>query len=265
MESYFENIKERILNEFDRAEFVIYAAVAWVTDFDIIKELSKLSQKGIQVELIINKDEKFSKRELQFDNFIKSGGRLFLYPNDNDSIMHNKFCVIDLSTSITGSFNWSFAAETKNKENIIIARDNSQLAKNFALEFKKLKQSSVIFETQKVNNLDLSHYVTISATQRRSRHESINYRRILLTLKEGKKMCYLEIETNDIKFIEGFNPPKAVLGYWKNKSEYYNIDTKELQYVEFEDSTLFDFECTDSQFFKTISENINGEYQIAIM
>ena len=269
MESYFDNIKEKIIEEFNQAEFIIYAAVAWVTDFDLISELTQIAKKGIQVELVINFDDKFDKRQIQFGKFINNGGRLFLYPCDNDSIMHNKFCVIDLCTTITGSFNWSFAAATKNKENVLIVRDRPQLARNYALEFRKLKQSSIVFDAQKINNSDLPHYVIVSDIQKRTKpnKDKFEYNRILLTLREGKKMCRLEIATDDICFIENFEPPKAILGYWMNKSKYYSLDKTEWQNLEFEGSTLYEFECTDLTFFKNISESISTGYEhdIAIM
>ena len=42
------------------------------------------------------------------------------YPyEEGDQLMHHKFCVIDRSTVITGSYNWSFRAQ-ENEENITV-------------------------------------------------------------------------------------------------------------------------------------------------
>ena len=41
METYFEGIKGIIIQEIEKAEFIIYVAVAWITDYDIIIALIK--------------------------------------------------------------------------------------------------------------------------------------------------------------------------------------------------------------------------------
>ena len=51
--------------------------------------------------------------------------------------MHNKFCVIDLSVVITGSFNWTAQAVQHNQENILFF-ENKDIAKVYAEEFEKL-------------------------------------------------------------------------------------------------------------------------------
>ena len=53
--------------------------------------------------------------------------------------MHNKFCVIDYSTVITGSYNWSYKAES-NFENVIITSQDTTLADQFILEFNNIRK-----------------------------------------------------------------------------------------------------------------------------
>ena len=50
------------------------------------------------------------------------GGILRTAPADK-GFLHHKFCVIDRETVITGSYNWTYYAETRNLENIIIFHD----------------------------------------------------------------------------------------------------------------------------------------------
>ena len=52
--------------------------------------------------------------------------------------MHHKFCVIDDSLAITGSYNWTYYAETRNVENIVIS-DNSDIVMLFSAEFQRLQ------------------------------------------------------------------------------------------------------------------------------
>ena len=51
--------------------------------------------------------------------------------------MHHKFCIIDNKIVITGSYNWTFYAETRNIENIIIS-DKSETVNLYRDEFSRL-------------------------------------------------------------------------------------------------------------------------------
>lgn len=51
--------------------------------------------------------------------------------------MHHKFMVIDGRTVMTGSYNWTRSAETRNEENII-AVDDPLLATTFSEEFERI-------------------------------------------------------------------------------------------------------------------------------
>ena len=51
--------------------------------------------------------------------------------------MHHKFCIIDESIVITGSFNWTSQAVLYNQENILFY-ENSQIARKYIDEFHKL-------------------------------------------------------------------------------------------------------------------------------
>ena len=54
-----------------------------------------------------------------------------------DYLMHHKFAIVDGTTLITGSFNWTMQALMGNKENVIITSD-TLLVQPFYTEFEKL-------------------------------------------------------------------------------------------------------------------------------
>ena len=51
--------------------------------------------------------------------------------------MHHKFCVIDKSVVVTGSFNWTDQAVNHNQENLLFI-ENKELAFKYSNEFEKL-------------------------------------------------------------------------------------------------------------------------------
>lgn len=52
--------------------------------------------------------------------------------------MHNKFCIIDQKVLINGSYNWTYFAEEKNRENILIIENESEVVNSFFDEFQRL-------------------------------------------------------------------------------------------------------------------------------
>ena len=163
MEYHFKDIKKNLLSAIGEAEFIIYCAVAWITDFDIIDALISKSKEGVKIELVVNDDEAFLSKKKNFLPFIEAGGKLYLYPKGK-GLMHNKFCVIDLNTVITGSFNWTYSAATIHEENIIIETNNIVMSKDFSRQFKKLKQASIVFQNvQQSANNDVGFYATVSS------------------------------------------------------------------------------------------------------
>ena len=63
---------------------------------------------------------------------------------------HNKIIVIDAATLdaivITGSFNFTWTAQHKNAENILIARKNSPLASRYALNWERHRQDAAPYK-----------------------------------------------------------------------------------------------------------------------
>jgi hypothetical protein len=52
--------------------------------------------------------------------------------------MHNKYCIIDSNTVITGSYNYTYFAESINQENIVIIKDNEDIINKYKENFNKL-------------------------------------------------------------------------------------------------------------------------------
>ena len=62
-------------------------------------------------------------------------------PESKHAIAHNKVMVLDGKTVITGSFNFTKAAEEKNAENLLIL-ENAELAKIYMENWEKHRKHS---------------------------------------------------------------------------------------------------------------------------
>ena len=139
-QAYFDDIQLHILNALRKARNTIHIAVAWFTDQEIFDLLCKKQQAGVRVELIIVNDAINRKSPIQYEKLSELGG-LFLMIGDkkkSSAIMHNKFCVIDGVTVITGSYNWSKQAQ-ENWENITIISGDTSFAQQFLQEFSAIQ------------------------------------------------------------------------------------------------------------------------------
>jgi Leucine-rich repeat (LRR) protein len=134
-----DTIREAIIKELQKAEHEIYAAVAWFNDSEIFSILVDKASDGKKVELLISNDpNNFGEtNSLKFNELIEKGGKVNRLITEN-VLMHNKFCVIDNHTLITGSYNWTFGAYYKNLENIVIIENDIKLCETFKAEFNRI-------------------------------------------------------------------------------------------------------------------------------
>lgn len=136
-QAYFDGIQLRILDELRKATTSIHIAVAWFTDPEIFEQLCQKAGSGVRVELIVVNDSINRKSGIEHERLRDLGG-VFMMVGDkkkSSAIMHNKFCVIDGATVITGSYNWSRQAQ-QNSENITVISDHPELAQQFIQEFE---------------------------------------------------------------------------------------------------------------------------------
>ncbi|MBK8808645.1 MAG: DUF1669 domain-containing protein [Bacteroidales bacterium] len=137
-QAYFSNIRSQIQSELKSATVSIHVAVAWFTDAKLFALLCDKAKAGLDVQLIMVDDPITQNCSINYNSLEQSGGKVYLINENNGALMHNKFCVIDGETTITGSYNWSIKAQS-NHENITITRDYKELADLFIEEFKRIK------------------------------------------------------------------------------------------------------------------------------
>jgi len=138
-QAYFDNIAEQITKRLQKAQQSVFIAVAWFTDSSLFELLCKKSRQGVQIQLMLMNDEINNSCGINYDLLVKAGGKVWKVGNENENLMHNKFCVIDNETVINGSYNWTNRAK-QNHESITIIEDK-ELATQFIEEFLFLKKS----------------------------------------------------------------------------------------------------------------------------
>lgn len=138
--AHFEDIHRVLLREINSAESTIVAAVAWFTDREIFNALRRRAVHGVSVRVAITDDE-INRPPMApaFDALIDMGGEIHrIRPGTRrDSLMHHKFCVIDETTVITGSYNWTRRAR-ENAENVTVIRHHPSFVAQFLDTFEQI-------------------------------------------------------------------------------------------------------------------------------
>jgi hypothetical protein len=141
-QAYFEDIQPRIIKELYNAKKSIFVAVAWFTDDELYSILCDKTKSGLTVSVLLLNDEiNTSGFGLDLEKLKDVSGEIHLI-GSKDEMMHNKFCVIDQETVITGSYNWTKKAQS-NDENITITKGSKELATDFILEFQRLRKKYI--------------------------------------------------------------------------------------------------------------------------
>lgn len=137
-QAYFSNIRSKIIPYLEKAKNNVCIAMAWFTNSELFDAVLDCLHRKVQVDLILLDNAiNYMDYAPDFNLFIKAGGILRIAGSDI-GFMHHKFCIVDNRTAITGSYNWTYYAEVRNIENIIIT-DNQDIVKLFSNEFARLK------------------------------------------------------------------------------------------------------------------------------
>lgn len=130
---------QAIVTEISKAQKSIQVQAYSFTSAPIAKALLEAHKRGIAVEVILDKSQKSAKYTSA--TFLINAG-IPTYIDSKHAIAHNKIIIIDRSTLITGSFNFTKAAEEKNAENLLIIKGNQALANKYLSNFAEHRSHS---------------------------------------------------------------------------------------------------------------------------
>ena len=149
---------QKLISYIKKTERSLSCAIYSFTHKKIARALIDAHKRGVTVEVVADGsgfDSQYTKLGLLEEHNIP----LYIYSDvrENsrrkyDSIMHNKFIIIDNKKLWTGSFNWTNSADTSNQENIIIT-DDSEVIERYKEQFEILKLRSIQRESNKEREL----------------------------------------------------------------------------------------------------------------
>jgi phosphatidylserine/phosphatidylglycerophosphate/cardiolipin synthase-like enzyme len=132
---------DAIIRELDKAKSTVLVQAYTFTSARIAKALLNAHKRGMKVEVILDK----SQRTDQYSSatfFVNAGIPVKI--DAQHAIAHNKVMVIDGETVITGSFNFTKAAETNNAENLLVIHDK-KLAERYIKNWQEHERHSEVY------------------------------------------------------------------------------------------------------------------------
>ncbi|MEM3906120.1 MAG: phospholipase D family protein [Nitrososphaerota archaeon] len=123
-----------IIDILDEAKRYVYVAVYSFTSDPLADVLIELKNRGVDVKVVLE-EQQANVRGSEYERLKNAGVDIRI--DGNPDLMHHKFAVIDDEVVITGSYNWSAAAEDKNDENLVVLRDEV-VAQLYRKEFERV-------------------------------------------------------------------------------------------------------------------------------
>ena len=123
-----------------KSEMILVQAYSF-TSKPIAKALVDAHKRGVYTEIILDKSQKTAKCSAA--DFTCHMG-IPTYIDSVHGIAHNKVMIIDREVVITGSFNFTRAAEWNNAENLLIIR-SKELAREYLENWEKHKGHSEVY------------------------------------------------------------------------------------------------------------------------
>ncbi len=133
---------ELIIHTLGQAKNTVHVQAYSFTSRPIAQALVDARRRGVDVEAILDKSQ-LTGRETQTSFLTQAGIPVRI--DAAHAIAHNKVMVIDGETVLTGSFNFTEAAEDRNAENLLIVRD-MELAERYEANWRKHKEHSKTYQ-----------------------------------------------------------------------------------------------------------------------
>ena len=126
------NAVTAIIKAIDASEREVLVQAYGFTHNGIAQALARAHQRGVLVRVLLDKKSASSNR---YVIGLLENAQIQVRQDGKHAIAHNKVMVIDLDKVITGSFNFTNSAATRNAENFLILK-SEDLAQQYRLQWK---------------------------------------------------------------------------------------------------------------------------------
>ena len=140
-----DRIDRLLIEAIDAARQEVLVQAYSFTDRSIARALVGARRRGLAVRVVADREQARTLPQNALPDLVAGGVEVWL--DGNFQAAHNKVVVIDAATpratTITGSYNFTIAAQRGNAENVIVLRDNAAVASAYRQNWERLRASAL--------------------------------------------------------------------------------------------------------------------------
>ena len=135
----WEDAEALIVDTIGRARRQILVQAFSFTSRTLANALIAARRRGVDVQVLADREQTFGGESSRIPDLVQAGIPVMLEVRFQSA--HNKVMVLDAGSTdaavITGSYNWTYAAQYKNAENVLILRHSAEIAAAYAANWRR--------------------------------------------------------------------------------------------------------------------------------
>lgn len=135
----WDNAEAMIVGCIGQAKRQILVQAFSFTSRALANALIAAKRRGVEVQVMADREQTFSGEASRIPELVRAGIPVALEVRYQSA--HNKVMVMDAGSAdaavITGSYNWTYAAQYKNAENVLILRHNPDIVNAYAANWRR--------------------------------------------------------------------------------------------------------------------------------
>ena len=135
----WDNAEGMIVEGINRAKRQILVQAYSFTSRTLAYALIAAKKRGVDVRVLADREQTFSGEASRIPELAQAGIPVALEVRYQSA--HNKVMIVDAGTPdaalLSGSYNWTYAAQNKNAENLLLLRGNPELAAAYAANWRR--------------------------------------------------------------------------------------------------------------------------------
>jgi len=133
---------DEVVRAFSDARRQILVVIYEFTESHIADALVDAARRGVDIWVLMDRSATRERGSQYMRVADALGGHVRLHAglDGASGIVHNKFAVVDGRQVLTGSFNWTYSAEDRNWENLVVI-DSPALAGAYVRQFHRIWQA----------------------------------------------------------------------------------------------------------------------------
>ncbi len=146
----WDNAEALIVDGIHQAKQQILVQAFSFTSRNLANALIAAKRRGVEVQVLADREQTFDGEASRIPDLAHAGIPVLLEVRYQSA--HNKVMLIDADTPdavvITGSYNWTYAAQYKNAENVLILRHNPAVANAYAANWRRHRADALPYAGQ---------------------------------------------------------------------------------------------------------------------